>query len=462
VSADPASEAPAEPAQPEAGSAGRGRAAARGAVYELVGYGLSNVLRLASNLVLTRLLFPEAFGVAALVVIFQQGLAMLSDMGIEPSVIQSERGDEPIYLNTAWSMQVVRGAVLWGVSLLIAYPCAVFYREPDLLFLVPIGSLNVLMLGFASTSLITLRRRVAVARLVLIELVSQVVGIAVIIAWALVDPSAWALVAGGLGGTLVRVVWSHFIDVGHKNRFEWDAASARSIVKFGKWIFAASALSFLSNQGDRLLVGRLVGAATLGIFSVAVYLSSVVGTAVYKVTHGVLYPVFSRAFHESEEELRRLYYRTRLYNDAGSLTVLGGLLVMAPWLIDLLYDERWQEAGWMLQALCIRVAMSSVLAPCETCLFAMGHTRYGFIQNVARTVFIAVGLPVGWHLFGLEGVIWVSALAEFPVLVVLWWASSKVGILRLRYELRAPAFFAGGLGLGYLALELLRALGWAA
>src|SRR5258706_9299249 len=98
-----------------------------GSVWTIAGYGAGQVLRLAGNLVLARLLYPEAFGLMALVSVFLQGLAMFSDIGIGPSIIQSRRGDELAFLNTAWTIQVVRGIVLWVVSMAGAAPFAAWY-----------------------------------------------------------------------------------------------------------------------------------------------------------------------------------------------------------------------------------------------------------------------------------------------------------------------------------------------
>ena len=68
---------------------------------------------LASNLILTRLLFPEAFGLMALGSVVLVGLQMFSDAGIGPSIAQSPRGDDPEFLDTAWTAQVLRGVILW-------------------------------------------------------------------------------------------------------------------------------------------------------------------------------------------------------------------------------------------------------------------------------------------------------------------------------------------------------------
>ena len=76
------------------GSGLRARAL-RGSVLTVGGFGASQIFRLASNLILTRLLFPEAFGMMALIMVFLQGLAMFSDVGTGPAIMQSKRGDDP-------------------------------------------------------------------------------------------------------------------------------------------------------------------------------------------------------------------------------------------------------------------------------------------------------------------------------------------------------------------------------
>jgi O-antigen/teichoic acid export membrane protein len=85
-------------------------------------FGGENILRLGSNLILTRLLFPEAFGLMALVTVFLTGLKMFSDFGLNASIIRSARGDDPIFLQTAWTVQILRGVMLWLISVMLAGP----------------------------------------------------------------------------------------------------------------------------------------------------------------------------------------------------------------------------------------------------------------------------------------------------------------------------------------------------
>lgn len=144
--------------------------AVRGMVWTIAGYGASQILRLGSNLILTRLLFPELFGLMTLVNIFITGLHLFSDIGVGPSIIQNKRGDDPVFLNTAWTLQVIRSFGIWLCCILLAWPVANFYDMPQLLWLIPLVGLNTIINGFNSTALYTLNRHMAIAQLAIFEL----------------------------------------------------------------------------------------------------------------------------------------------------------------------------------------------------------------------------------------------------------------------------------------------------
>ena len=437
----------------------KGRAV-KASILELVGFAGAQVLRFASSLILSRLLFPEAFGLAALVSIFTFGLVMLSDVGLLESVVQNKRGDDQRFLDTAWTLQVARGVLLWLMACVLAWPMALAYGQPELSWMLVVGSSSLLILGFSSTSLFTLRRRMASGQLVRMELAAQGFGLVVTVPFAYWFPSAWAIVTGGLASAVYRTVASHLIDVGYRNRLGWDAEARHAIVSFGKWIFASSAFEFFSRQGDRLLLGHYLGVATLGVYSIASLLAEALGSATARISHSVLFPLFSQIRRDDPARLRELYYKTRLRLDLFGLVPIGMCMVLSQTLVDVLYDHRYQEAGWMLRLLCVRVAMGTILVPLSTCLFSSGHTQYGLIQNAVRVIWILVGIPLAWSQWGVQGVVWTAATCELPALVVLWRAFHKLGLLMPRRELIAVAAVVVGLMLGWAVDAGFQWLSW--
>jgi len=123
-----------------------------GTTWTVVGHGGGQLIRLARSLILTRLLYPEAFGLMSLVAAIMYGLEMLSDTGVGPAITRDKRGEDPDFLNTGWTIQVIRGVLLWLISCLIALPVAHFYGLPELAQLIPAVGLTTVLGGFSSTA----------------------------------------------------------------------------------------------------------------------------------------------------------------------------------------------------------------------------------------------------------------------------------------------------------------------
>jgi O-antigen/teichoic acid export membrane protein len=282
----------------------------RGAVWSMLAYGGSHVLRFGGNLVLTRLLFPEAFGLMALVNGLLQGLQLFSDFGVGPSIIQSARGDDPRFLNTAWTLQAIRGVCLWIVACAIALPFARFYGDPALAWILPLAGLAALIAGFHSTRLFSLQRHVDLARVSVIEVGSYAIGLVVMMVWAAIDHSIAALVAGGIASSLAKLVLSHTALPGIPNRFQWDRTSLSSLLLFGRWIFFSTILTFLVGQSDRLVFGKLVPIAMLGVYNVGAMIATMPETALARLAQTVFFPAYSRV-QNSSRDLSAVFARAR-------------------------------------------------------------------------------------------------------------------------------------------------------
>ena len=254
---------------------GVGARARRSSIWSFLDFGGSQGLRLASNLLLTRLLFPEAFGLMALVSVVMVGLALFSDTGIRPLIVQNERGDDPDFLNTAWTVQVIRGFILSAIVLAIATPVAELYDEPQLANILPVAGLALAIDGLKPTSVHTVNRHLAIGRFVRIKLGAQAIGLVILalLAWKL--QSVWALVIGNVITSIINTVGYHLFLPGQRNRFRMEGSAARQIFRFGKWIFLSTAAGFVINQGDRAILGLYVPLDVLGVYSIGYFLASV-------------------------------------------------------------------------------------------------------------------------------------------------------------------------------------------
>lgn len=385
----------------------------RGSAWTLGGFAASQVIRLGSNLIVSRLLFPEAFGLMALVFTFLSGLEMLSDLGIGPSIIQNNRGDDPKFLNTAWVLSIARSLVLWLVACAIAYPVSQFYNQPILVYLLPVAGLTTLMQGFTSTKWMLANRNLKLEWLTILDLIIQLAGVIAMVSAAFIvrslnapqDIAVWALAIGSLIGCLMRVVLSHWVLPGPKNQFDWDPASFQELQHFGRWIFVSTLLTFFVFQGSNLIIPRLLGVGFLGVYSFASNLSQVAASITGAINSRVLYPSYAELVRERPERLRPVLKRARLVLNGVNWVVSLVFIFFGKTLIGIMYDARYADAGWILQILSVGALVSLLGGTYGNVLLAQGKT---FLMSVLMGVQVVVQLTcmaVGYWLGGEQGLI---------------------------------------------------------
>jgi O-antigen/teichoic acid export membrane protein len=401
-----------------------GSTVARGSTWTLLGYGSGQALRLLSNLILWRLLYSEAFGLMALVNVFMSGLVMFSDIGIGPSIVQSSRGEEPRYLNTAWTIQIVRGCALFIAACLLAWPIALFYNEPQLVSLIPVAALGAVISGFNSTSLFTQTRKIHLGKLTAVDILSQTVSLVVTIAWAWFHRSVWALVIGGFASNFVRLFLSHKYLPGIRNRLQWDKECVHALLRFGRWIFLSTLLTFTVMQSDRLIFGKLIPIGLLGVYSIAVAWATLPIAIVGGVLGSVLFPLLSR-LHQSGTDFSAAYLKARR-----PWAILGGwasagLIAGGPTLIRLLYDSRATSAGWVIQILAAGTWLLVLETSNGVALLALGQPKWVAAGNAAKLVGMLVLIPLGFSRYGFAG-----AVAGFAASELFRYTTSVVGSRR--------------------------------
>ena len=289
-------------------------------------------------------------------------------------------------------------------------------------------------------------------RLAILELSNESIVTVVLLIWGYFFRDVWSMVAGAIVGQCFLVLASHLYLPGIRNKFRWDRSALNIFMGFGKWIYLSSIVSFLSTQSDRFLLGKYLDIAHLGVYGTATVLSGAMLTVIVKINADVLFPTFSRVVQQGTERMKQVVLRTRLAIDAAIILPIAAIVILGSRVIDLLYDPRYHEAGWMLQVLSIRLIMVATVSNSESCLAALGHPKYSFIENLCRTISIFVAIPIGWSLAGIKGVIWAIALSEIPAVIVIWIGMIRNHMFSILAELRSLLFVALGalLGLGVL------------
>ncbi len=412
--------------------------AIHGAFWTVLGFGVKQAPRFVNRLILARLLFPELFGIMAIVDTLILGLIFFSDIGINPSIIQNKRGSDREFLNTAWTIQVARGFLLWLIALLVAAPVASYYGHPILRLAIPVAGLTSILAGFKSTKFALANRQLLMREITFIEVTAYVAGITVMIVWAYLRPSIWALIAGNLVTAFLDALFSHFLLKGEGNRLVWNRQAAKEIFQFGRWIFISTALTFLASQSDRLLIGGLTTMAFLGIFSNALMFSRIVEQGIMQMGYRILFPSYAELVRRQPTKLYRTVRQSRLILIVVSALVGLFFILFGEAFIQLLFNDEWEAAGWMLRILGFGSIVSAIGLSYDSVLLALGKTFQVAMIMAFQFVILIAALYIGFKYGGEQGL--VIGLACLPWLTypfrALWVARYKLW----QPEIDLPAF----------------------
>ncbi len=439
-----------------------GARALRGSLWTVGGLCASQLLRLASNIAITRLLAPEVYGLMGLVNVFMTGLVMFSDIGLGPSIIQSKRGEERDFLDTAWTLSVVRGLVLALAACALAWPVAWVYADAgaddpkwQLALVLPVAGLSGLIGGLCSTSVFSANRKLALGRLMLLELAAQVFGLVVMLAWAWWRPTVWAMVGGNLASALAKTALSFVVLPQARNRFRWEPSAVREMWDFGKWIFLSTAVTFFAFKADQLMLFKLVTLEQGGVYVVAIVFAGMALEVVSRLTTIVIFPVLSEQGRDAPERMEQ-----RLAQVRGALLQLGAfallaMLLLLPAAIRLLYRPEYHGAGWMAQLSCFAVWFAILKESSRYALVALGSTRPQTTSNAVDLAVKMFACVLGHHWFGMPGFILGFASGGLAGHLVIVRALAEARIRIARTDLNASAALAAAALLGLAPLWLL-------
>lgn len=392
----------------------------RSSLWTGLSFGASNLLRLGSNLILTRILFPEAFGIMALLQMVMAGLNMFSDIGIRAAIIQNERGDDPAFLDTAWILQILRGFVLFAFTWVLAAPVAAFYEVPELEQLLPVVGLVAVFQGFNSTKLAFVNRNLMLGRATAIEIGSNLVGLSVMVGLALAWESVWALAVGGLVGPFVFMLASHLVLTGHQNRLRFEKAAAGTLISFGKFIFFSTLAAFLLAQADRAILGKFVSLSDLALYNIAFMFASLPLMLMRRMTDMVLLPIYSRKPPADSLENYRNLAKARWLVLGPVMALLSVLAIFGNQLIVALYDPRYEPAGILVVLIAVASSALVVSGGYGSAILASGNSRM-FSNVVISSALLRTAILGGAiYFYGVLGAVAAPLIATvlfYPVLV---------------------------------------------
>jgi O-antigen/teichoic acid export membrane protein len=447
-----------------------GRGSLRGRVFRAGSWALTGhvgilALRLIGTIILTRIFVPEVFGILAVLTTISIVVTLLTDVGLRQSVIRSPNGAEATFLNTAWTLQILRGVFIWIVGCLVAIGlyCAgrwnflspeSVYATSNLPELIPAVMFSSVILGCQSMKAVTANRDLNLRRVISIELLSQIFYLLITIIWGWLTQSIWSYVASGLLASSLTVLLSHIWLRGARDRFAWNRAALNELKHFGKWVFISSAVGAVAMNGDRLLLAAWINSTQLGYYSLASNLALIAEGLANKLFGAVALPTLSEIEREQPERFSQLYLRLRWVVDSILVGAAGFLFGAGPAIVNLLYDPRYQAAGWFLQWLSFGLIFVRYQLA-QSAYVALGRPDLVTMLNVVKVVSLFVLVPILFYSFGLQGAIIGIALHMLPPALLVFVLNRRYRLNSLQLEIVMIAVWCCCYGLGILASDLM-------
>ena len=403
-----------------------------GSLWTVLGFGGSQFIRFAANIAVARVLLPDDFGLMGVITIVLVAMQMFSDIGIGPAIIQNKRQDAT-FLNTAWTMQIGRGLVLFLVGCAIAWPLAQWWDE-RLLWLLPVASVSAVFQGFQSTRWFAVNRSMAIGKMAAIELTSAAVTTAAMVAMVYtVLPNAWALVFGYLIGNLVKTLLS-FLLPGNRDRLCVDRQAATELFHFGKWLFLSTVITWLAFYIQDLMVQSLFGVAVLGLFWIGKQLADLPKELFVRLGQGLGFPALSEVWRERPDDFGPLLLKMRVFLVVPINVLLLGLVLLGPSVFHVLYEPRFWYAGWVVQALAVNSLAGMLNTSYGHAYMSTGRTKFNMATVSGQFITTFVPGLIGYAMGGQTGLILGFAVSQFVKYPVDMMLMKRLGFWQWRFD----------------------------
>jgi lipopolysaccharide exporter len=404
-------------------------------------FAIQAVIRLVSSLILTRVLLPEAYGIITILFSILYVIGNILDTNVTLFIVRDKNAEQPRYLNTAWTIRLIRSALSSAVLFVCAPLIATkIYDLPTLILPLRVYSVWFLIEGFETMAFPLAIRRKQARLQMYSELAVSVLSTTFSIVYCYRYHTFWGIAFAMLLSRLLMTVLSHQFYRELRPRLFIDRTAAREILGYSKFTVPSSLLTLSLNQFDKVIFLRLFDLRLLGLYGIAGNIAGSVETLISKISQSVLYPRCAQNFRENPDTATRRYYgeNTRLF--AGIIAIPASISGAAHLIVTVLYDSRYSEAGSVLQALAIRAVLLSFASPAEDLLISAGQFHVILVGNLLRTAWIILGSLVGYYFLGFLGFIYGLSLSGLPPLVYYLWLQKSKGMLIVRYELYKVAF----------------------
>jgi len=359
-------------------------------------------------IILARILAPHDFGLMGIALLTMATLETFSQTGFQAALIQKKE-DTKDYLNSAWTVMIIRGFILFMILYFIAPHVATFFREPQAKLIIQIIGLSILIHAFTNIGIVYFQKELEFNKQFVYQFFGTFTDFVVAVSAALIIRNVWAIVFGLLAGNCARLVMSYLIHP-YRPQVSLDFSKVKELFGFGKWVLGSSVLVFLVTQGDSALVGKLLGAAVLGFYQMAYKISNTPTSEITNVISQVTFPAYSK-LQDNLPKLTEAYLKVLQLISYLSFLIAGLIFALAPEFTRAFLGEKWMPMVPAMQVLAFAGLSRSIAATSGFIFYGVGKPKVDTKLQILRLFILALLIypfTVKWGILGTSFVVFLS------------------------------------------------------
>ena len=368
------------------------------------------LFQLIKTIILARLLSPNDFGMFAIALLVLSIFGTFTQTGSQQALIQ-KKGEIKSYLNTAWTIGLIRGFLITVAVFFLARPAALFFATPDAELILRIIGISIVLQSLNNIAVLYFTKELEFQKFFKYQFLGTIADVAVSITAVFLLKSVWALVLGMLAGDLVRCIMSYVIN-SYRPRLQFNKTQARELFRFGKWIAVTSILIFLIINGDDIFVGKMLGVVMLGFYQMAYKISNTPTTEITLVISQISFPAYSK-LQDNLPRLRDTFVRILKLTAFISFPLAAFIFILAPEFTLLFLGEKWMPIVPAMRILVMAGALRSLVGSTCSIFRAIGKPKTETVWQVVRLSIIVILIYPLTAMYGISGTSVVILLSTF-------------------------------------------------
>ncbi|MFH1460530.1 MAG: lipopolysaccharide biosynthesis protein [Candidatus Omnitrophota bacterium] len=387
----------------------------KGGIWVFMARVFNQGLALLKLIILARILTPADFGIMGIALLIIATAERFSQTGLQQALIQKPKQIKDD-LDTAWTILIIRGIVLSLIIFFIAPLVVKFFKIEQASGIIQIIGFSILLQAFNNIGIVFFYKQLDFKK----QFIYQVGGdftefiVAVILAFKL--RSVWALVLGLLAGRFAALILSYAIQ-SYRPKLSLRFDKIKKLLGFGKWVTGSNIGVFIGGFLDNIIVGKLLGAASLGYYRMAYRISNMPATEISYVISQVTFPAYAKIQHDNLQ-LKKMYLRILRLTLVVCLPVVIMIGLLSSDFTMVFLGLKWRPMIPAMQLLAFAGLMKSIVSTGSPLFVGSGNPKFEFHMQTVRAlamIILIIPLTLRFNISGAALTVIFSMIAMFIV-----------------------------------------------